>query len=177
MDQYSSIKPPYAFDESLIEKAKGIKLALFDVDGILTDGSLYFDASGEVIKRFNALDGHGLKMLQNNGIEVGIISARQSKALTKRLDNLGIKHQLTGIDNKLSAMSELLKKLNISSENTCFTGDDVIDLEVMQECGTKFSVENGHYSVKLIADWISPLKGGEGGVRSICDIILYSQSI
>lgn len=173
----SHIKPPYIFDSGIIEKAKNIKVALFDVDGVLTDGSLYFDASGEVLKQFNALDGHGLKMLQNSGIEVGIISARQSEALTKRLDNLGIKHQLTGISNKLNAMNSLLKSINASAEHTCFTGDDVIDLEVMNACGIKFTVENGHYSVKSIADWQSPFKGGQGGVRAICDLILYAKSL
>ena len=168
------IKPPYDINPSLFEQAKNIKLALFDVDGVLTDGSLYFDANGEVMKKFNALDGHGLKMLQNNGIAVGIISARQSAALTNRLNALGITHQLTGIKNKLAAMNDLLMQLNISAEHTCFTGDDVIDLEAMHACGMKFSVDNGHYSVKHIADWVTPMPGGSGAVRAICDTLLYA---
>lgn len=169
-------KPPYEISAALLDRAQSIRLALFDVDGVLTDGSLYFDASGEALKRFNALDGHGLKMLQQQGIEVGIISARQSAALNKRLDNLGIKHQLTGISNKLSAMNDLLASLKISADHACFTGDDIIDLEVMQACGIRFTVENGHYSIKTIADWVSPFKGGEGAVRAICDLILYAKS-
>ena len=169
-------KPPYQISEQLLEKFESIDVALFDVDGVLTDGSLYFDANGEVIKRFNALDGHGLKMLQSSGIEVGIISARQSLALSTRLDNLGVKHQLTGIDNKMSAMDDLLKKLNKSPDQACFTGDDVIDKEVMLACGSCFSVENGHYSVKAIADWVAPYRGGEGAVRAICDILLFAKS-
>lgn len=170
-------KPPYKINDELLGKLKNIKVALFDVDGVLTDGSLYFDAHGEALKRFNVLDGHGLKMLQNNGIEVGIISARQSKALTSRLNNLDIPHQLTGVSNKVTAMNTLLKELNHSPENTCFTGDDIIDQQVMQACGLSFSVENGHYSVKQIADWVAPMKGGEGAVRAICDILLYAQSL
>ncbi len=168
------MKPPYDISPELIEQAKNIQLALFDVDGVLTDGSLYFDANGEAMKKFNALDGHGLKMLQNQGIAVGIISARQSPALTNRLNALGIQHQLTGISNKLVAMNHLLQELNITAEHTCFTGDDVIDIEVMQACKIKFSVENGHYSVKHIADWVTPMPGGSGAVRAICDILLYA---
>jgi 3-deoxy-D-manno-octulosonate 8-phosphate phosphatase (KDO 8-P phosphatase) len=171
------MKPPYNISDTLYKQIKTIKVALFDVDGVLTDGSLYFDANGEVLKQFNALDGHGLKMLQASGVEVGIISARQSSALNARLNNLGIHHQLTGISNKTTAMNELLEKLNFSAENTCFTGDDVIDKEVMQACGLSFSVENGHYSAKEIADWVTPMKGGEGAVRAICDVLLYAQSI
>lgn len=164
-------------DTDVLEKARSIQLALFDVDGVLTDGSLYYSASGEEMKHFNVLDGHGLKSLQDNDIQVGIISAKQSTALTKRLNDLGIKHQLTGISNKFSAYQKLLVELGINSEHSSFTGDDVIDIEVMKSCGLAFSVDNGHYSVKQVADWVTPMAGGSGAVRAICDILLYAKQL
>jgi len=170
------IKPPYDISSSALSKAKQIRIALFDVDGVLTDGSLFYNASGECLKRFNVLDGQGIKLLQNHDIEVGIISAKQSESLTSRLNDLGIKHQLTGISNKLSAFQQLLKDENIPAQQACFTGDDVIDIAVMQECGVAFSVDNAHYSVKPIADWVTPMPGGHGAVRAICDVILYAKN-
>ena len=171
------IKPPYNIDSNILKKAQTLQLALFDVDGVLTDGSLFYNANGEEIKCFNVLDGHGLKQLRDNKIIVGIISAKQSNALTKRLNDLGIEHQLTGISDKLSAYQELTATLGIAHENTCFTGDDVIDIPVMQSCGLAFSVANGHYSVKEIADWVTPIAGGSGAVRAICDLISYAKHL
>ena len=170
------LKPPYNFDFTLLNKASQIQLALFDVDGVLTDGSLLYSSDGEQLKRFNVLDGHGIKMLKENSIAVGIISAKKSGALTKRLDGLGIEHQFTGVSNKLEAFQQIVNTLNIEEKNVCFTGDDVIDIAVMQACGLSFSVDNGHYSVKDIADWVTPMSGGSGAVRAICDIILYAKS-
>ena len=170
------IKPPYQLSSALLAKAKNIQLALFDVDGVLTDGSLYYGADGEVQKKFNVSDGHGLKMLQEKGIQVGIISAKKSNALTNRLNALDIQHQYTGISNKLNAFEQLLNQCQISAEHTCFTGDDVIDIPVMQHCGLSFSVDNGHYSVKKIADWVTPMMGGSGAARAICDVLLYAKN-
>lgn len=171
------LKPPYKFDPILLDKASQIQLALFDVDGVLTNGSLFYSASGEELKCFNVLDGQGIKMLQKNGIAVGIISAKQSDALNKRLNDLDIEHQFTGISNKLDAFKQLISTLNIDAKKTCFTGDDVIDIAVMHACGLSFSVKNAHYSVKEVADWVTPMSGGSGAVRAICDTILYAKSV
>ena len=168
-------KLPYSVPDHVSNKAKQIKLALFDVDGVLTDGKLHYGADGEQIKVFHALDGHGLKMLQMVGIDVGIISARRSTALQTRLSDLGIKHAHLGVNNKLEVFRSLQKQLGLTDQQCAFTGDDVIDLEVMQACGLKFSLENGHFIVKDIADWVAPVKGGNGAVRAICDVLLYSQ--
>jgi len=156
-------------------KAAKVKLALFDVDGVLTDGKLHYGADGEQIKVFHALDGHGLKMLQSAGIAVGVISARKSLALQTRLNDLGVKHCHLGVSDKRAVFDTLLQDLNLNSEDCSFTGDDVIDLAVMQQCGLKFSVQNGHFIVRDIADWVTPLTGGQGAVRAICDVLLYSQ--
>ena len=166
---------PYNIPDTVTQKAQNIKLALFDVDGVLTDGSLRYGPKGEEIKVFNALDGHGLKMLQQAKIDVGVISARNSAALKTRLSDLGIKHCHLGVNDKLSVFEELVAKLNVSPQECSFAGDDVIDLPVMNQCGLKFSVENGHFIVKHLADWVTPIPGGSGAVRAICDVLLYSQ--
>ncbi len=166
---------PYQVSDALREKAANIKLAAFDVDGVLTDGQLHYGKDGEQLKVFHALDGHGLKMLQIAGIQVVVISARASQALQKRLSDLGIAECHLGVSDKLSVFEALLAKHQLQAEQCCFTGDDVIDLAVMQKCGLKFSVENGHFIVRDIADWIAPLRGGNGAVRAICDLILYAQ--
>lgn len=166
---------PYDIPSRVKTLATNIKLALFDVDGVLTDGSLRYSHDGEQVKVFNALDGHGLKMLQQIGISVGVISARKSGALQTRLNDLSIEHCYLGINDKLSVFNKLIDELNIKPEQCAFTGDDVIDLPVMNLCGLKFSVQNGHFIVKDIADWVTPMAGGSGAVRAVCDVILYSQ--
>lgn len=169
-------KLPYEVSEDVMQKASQIRLALFDVDGVLTDGKLHYSADGEQLKVFHALDGHGLKMLQAVGIDVGVISARRSSALQARLNDLKIKHCHLGVNDKLDVFQTLLSDLKLDGEQCSFAGDDVIDLAVMQACGLKFSVNNGHFIVKDLADWISPVMGGSGAVRSICDVLLYSQN-
>ncbi len=166
---------PWQVPAEVLEKAAQIKLALFDVDGVLTDGSLHYGSDGEELKTFNALDGHGLKMLGAVGVTVGVISARKSKALERRLTDLGIAHQHLGVSDKVSVFDSLLQELKINAEQAAFTGDDVIDLPVMQQCGLKFSVHNGHFIVKHFADWVTPQAGGAGAVRAVCDTLLYSQ--
>ena len=166
---------PYKVDSAILAKAKNIKLAAFDVDGVLTDGKLHYGADGEQLKVFHALDGHGLKMLQNAGIQVAIISARSSQALKRRLSDLSIAECHLGVNDKRAVFDKILQHHNLSLEQCCFTGDDVIDLPVMHDCGLRFSVENGHFIVRDIADWVAPLMGGNGAVRAICDLLLYSQ--
>ena len=166
---------PYEVPAPILSAAQKIKLALFDVDGVLTDGTLHYSEHGEQTKSFHALDGHGLKMLQSAGITVGIISARSSKALQKRLADLSITHSFIGVENKQTVFNNLVKQLSLSKLECSFTGDDVIDLPVMLECGLKFSVQNGHFIVREFADWVAPINGGQGAVRAICDLLLYSQ--
>ena len=168
---------PYDINDAVRDKAKLIKLAIFDVDGVLTDGRLYYGKNGEKLKVFHALDGHGLKMLQHAGIHVAIITARKSQALAQRLTDLKIAHVSMGVQDKVAVFEQLIEELNVSESECAFTGDDVIDLGVMQRCGLKFSVNNGHFIVKHVADWVSPLSGGLGAARSVCDIILYCNNV
>ena len=176
MSSFSTLpKLPYNVSDEVMQAAAKIRLALFDVDGVLTDGSLYYGENGEEIKTFNVLDGHGLKMLAHAGITVAIISARKSLALQHRMNDLGIEHSHLGVSDKRRVFESLLAELKYDKTQCCFTGDDVIDLPVMSECGLKFSVANGHFMVRHAADWVSPFAGGQGAVRSICDILLYSR--
>lgn len=177
MSDISQLPPlPFAVPEQVLQTASNIKLALFDVDGVLTDGTLHYGENGERTKAFNALDGHGLKMLQNAGITVGVISARDSQALQRRLADLGVTHSFFGVKDKLAVFSDLVASLDLAKEQCAFTGDDVIDLPVMMECGLRFSVQNGHFIVRDFADWVAPFAGGQGAVRAICDLLLYSQN-
>jgi len=176
MNSINDLPPlPYEVPSLVQDKAKIIKLAMFDVDGVLTDGRLRYRSDGEQVKVFNALDGHGLKMLQLAGIEVGVISARDSGALQTRMRDLGIKHCHLGVSDKEAIFKNLLDALQLTAKQCAFTGDDVVDLPVMNACGLKFSVQNGHFIVKDIADWVTPMAGGAGAVRAICDVLLYSQ--
>lgn len=168
-------KLPYDVPAEVFAKAAAIRLAVFDVDGVLTDGQLHYGADGEQVKIFHALDGHGLKMLQLAGIEVSVISARNSAALQSRLSDLGIRHNFLGVKDKNTVFQGLLAELGIEGQQCAYTGDDVIDLPVMQQCGLKFSVVNGHFIVRQMADWVAPISGGHGAVRAICDVLLYSQ--
>lgn len=168
-------QPPFEISEAVAAKASKIKLSVFDIDGVLTDGSLIYGADGEQFKVFHAHDGLGLKMAQQAGIEIAIISARNSAPLKTRLDDLGIKHQLLGCHQKLDALKNLLDELALSAEQSCFTGDDVIDLEAMQHCGLAITVPNGHFIVKESADWITSNAGGSGAARDVCDLLLFCQ--
>jgi 3-deoxy-D-manno-octulosonate 8-phosphate phosphatase (KDO 8-P phosphatase) len=166
------------FDASheVLEKAAKIKLALFDVDGILTDGSLHITADGEQEKVFNVLDGHGLKMLIQRQVHVGVITARRSGAVDFRMRELGITHYFPGQDNKSAAFESLLSELGLEAGDCCYMGDDMIDLPVMLRCGLAITVPNAHPVVKHFADWTTPSPGGAGAVRWTCDLLLYAQN-
>ncbi len=155
--------------------AKKIKLIIFDVDGVLTDGGLYFTEDGTEFKRFNALDGHGIKMLKDNGVEPAVISARESNAVKHRMENLGIVHFYQGQADKVVAFNDLLQKLNLSATEVAYVGDDVIDLPVMTKVGFAVAVANAHDLVKQHADLTTEKLGGNGAVREICDFILKAQ--
>jgi 3-deoxy-D-manno-octulosonate 8-phosphate phosphatase (KDO 8-P phosphatase) len=155
--------------------AKRIKLIIFDVDGVLTDGGLYFFEDGSEVKRFNSLDGHGIKMLKENGVEPAVISARNSKSVDYRMQNLGVEHFYQGQSNKIIAFNELLEKLSVSADEVAYVGDDVIDLPVMTKVGFAVAVANAHDLVKEHADMTTDKIGGHGAVREVCDFILKAQ--
>ncbi len=161
--------------DTAIARAARVKLMIFDVDGILTDGSLHFGADGEVIKTFNVLDGHGIKMLQQSGVAVAIISARQSPIVLKRATDLGIRHVQQGIHDKRSAFEQLLKETSLPADMCGFVGDDVIDLPILMRVGFAASVPNGHADVRSRVHYVTQASGGRGAAREICDLILRAQ--
>lgn len=158
-----------------ISRAAQIKLMIFDVDGILTDGSLHFGPDGEMMKTFNVLDGQGIKLLQQAGIATAIISARKSPIVSKRAADLDIAHLRQGIHDKKAAFLELLAELHIAPAECGFIGDDVIDLPVLSRVGFAASVPNAHPEVKARVHYVTQASGGRGAAREVCDFILKAQ--
>jgi 3-deoxy-D-manno-octulosonate 8-phosphate phosphatase (KDO 8-P phosphatase) len=160
---------------STLEKARQVKLMIFDVDGILTDGKLLFGPEGETIKIFHVLDGHGIRLLQQSGIQTAIISARQSPMVMQRAQELGIEHVWLGMQDKLAAFAALLDKTGLTPADCGYIGDDVIDLPILSRAGFSASVPNGHADVRSRVDHVTKASGGNGAVREICDLILQAQ--
>jgi len=158
------------------EKLQNIKLAIFDVDGVLTDGRLYYGPNGEELKVFHVHDGHGLKQLMRHDIQVAIISGRDCEALKVRLKDLGIEHAYLGQSQKIPALNDLLEKTGLSLEQACYTGDDIPDLAPMQKVSFSFAPANAVIEIKNKADWICSLSGGHGAVREICDLLVNAQN-
>jgi 3-deoxy-D-manno-octulosonate 8-phosphate phosphatase (KDO 8-P phosphatase) len=161
--------------DTLIAKAKKIKLLILDIDGVLTDGRLYFSNHEDFAITFHIQDGLGINLLHRAGIEVAFMSGRQSQAVLTRAQELNIKYLYLGCKNKQIAYTELRDKLKLSDEQIAYVGDDWIDIPPLEMAGLKFTVPNAVAEVKAIVDWCSPRAGGEGGVRDICDFILKAQ--
>lgn len=161
--------------QDIFARAQKIRLALFDVDGVLTDGRLIFTAEGEEIKAFHARDGHGLKLLMEAGVEVGVITARHSKAVTHRMHNLGIPHVFQGQQDKRTAYLALLEHLGLQDTQVAYMGDDVIDLPILTRVGLAATVQDAPSQVKRHCHWIAEHPGGQGAVRDLCELILAAQ--
>ena len=159
----------------LLERARAIKLAAFDVDGVMTDGSLYFSEAGETLKVFNSLDGHGLRMLQQGGIELAIISGRSSQALALRARELGITQLFQGIHDKLKTFEALRQSLRLTYEEIAAIGDDVVDLPILTRCGFAACVPAAPALVKQRVHYVTQASGGRGAVREFCEVILQAQ--
>lgn len=159
----------------LSSRIQSIRLIAFDVDGILTDGGLYLSDSGEEFKRFNSLDGHGMKMLRASGVEMAIITGRTSKCVELRARNLGITRLYQGVEDKWAAMQSLLSDLNVAPEAAAFMGDDVIDLPVMRRVGLALSVPSAPQMVRDYAHYVTQRTSGNGAVREVCELIMAAQ--
>ena len=159
----------------MLSRSKLIRLVAFDIDGVMTDGGLYYSDSGEEFKRFNSLDGHGLKMLKASGVEIAIITGRTSDCVLARAKNLGIAHVYQGIERKLDAMIDLLDKLKLSRDAAAYMGDDVVDLCVMRHVGLSISVPDSPQIVREYSDYVTQRRGGHGAVREACELIMSAQ--
>lgn len=160
---------------SLQAKLKKIRLLVLDVDGVLTDGKLYFGTEGEAFKAFNTLDGHGIKLAQQTGIDIAIITGRVHPAVTRRANDLGIKYVLSGREDKHKALQELWQQLPWDASQTAVMGDDWPDLLAMQEAEVAATVPDAAEAVLEFAHWCSTKKGGEGAVREFCELIMRAQ--
>ena len=162
-------------NELALQRAKAVRLMIFDVDGILTDGRLYFSGRGEELKAFNILDGHGLKMLRESGVETAILTARQSPIVDRRAQELGITLVRQGVANKLAGFNELLALCKCTPPDAGYAGDDLVDLPVLTRCGFAASVPNATEIVKSRAHLVTRANGGDGAVREVCEFIMHAQ--
>jgi 3-deoxy-D-manno-octulosonate 8-phosphate phosphatase (KDO 8-P phosphatase) len=162
------------FPEAVRQRAQGIRAAIFDVDGVLTDGTLYISEAGETLKAFHALDGHGLKMLPQAGILPMVITGRDSPAVRRRLKDLGITHAVFGAHDKLAAATPLLEQLGLPWELVAVMGDDWPDLPLLARAGLAVAPANAHAEVKAMADHITAVPGGLGAARECCDLLLWA---
>ena len=159
----------------ILERAAQIKLVIFDVDGVLTDGSLYLGDDGQEYKAFYSRDGHGMKMLQSTGVELGVITGRTSHVVRHRMESLGVVHVYQGHVEKLPVYQQLLQEIGLQPEETAFVGDDVIDLPVMLRVGLAVAVQDAHPLVKRHCHWQTPHPGGRGAVRDVCELLMEAQ--
>jgi 3-deoxy-D-manno-octulosonate 8-phosphate phosphatase (KDO 8-P phosphatase) len=169
-----TLSPALHFPPELLLQAQGIRVVFFDVDGVLTDGGLYFSETGEALKRFHVLDGQGLKLLQQVGITPVVITGRDSPALRLRLKALGIQHARFGTEDKRPAAEEFLQALGLDWSQAAAMGDDWPDLPVLQRVAFACSPANGHAQVKAVAHHITAERGGEGAARALCDLLLVA---
>lgn len=161
--------------EADLKKAASVKLLALDVDGIMTDGKLYFTAGGDEMKGFNILDGLGMKQIMAAGIEVAVITGRRSPLTEKRMNDLGIAQLMQGREDKKVALRELADGLNLAPEAIAYMGDDLPDLPAILYAGLGITVPNGHWAVRESADICTRVAGGEGAVREICDLLLAAR--
>lgn len=169
----------YPFDtisDAVLQRARSTQLVIFDIDGVLTDGSLFFDNQGEEYKAFNSKDGHGIRMLLESGLEMALITGRQSELVLHRADNLKVPRNRIwqGYRDKRPAFADLLAQTGLKPENIAYVGDDVVDLPVMTQVGFAIAVNDAHYYVKQHAHWVTQTAGGCGAAREVCELLLHA---
>ena len=159
----------------IMQKAARVRLVIFDVDGVLTDGSLYLGDDGQEYKAFHSRDGHGMAMLQESGVVVGIITGRTSQVVRLRMESLGVRHVHQGQRDKRSAYEQMKADLGLTDDEVAFVGDDVVDLPVMSRVGLAIAVQDAHPAVKQHAHWQTPSRGGRGAARDVCELLMEAQ--
>lgn len=163
--------------EAVITRARGVRLLAMDVDGVLSDGRLYFSAAGDELKAFNILDGQGIKLLQRAGITTALITGRHSPLTARRAADLGIVHLYQGREDKLQALQQLAQQLHLKLSDCAYIGDDLPDLAAVSAAGLGVSVPNGYWRVRQAAHWCTSTGGGHGAVRELSDLILAAQGL
>jgi len=168
------LRPSLQFDPAVLLRAQGIRVVFFDIDGVLTDAGLYFSDAGETLKRFNSLDGHGIKLLQRAGIEVAVVSGRDSAPLRTRLQALGVKHSRLGCEIKKPAAESLLSALSLGWHEAAAMGDDWPDLPLLRRCALAVAPPQAHPEVRQVAHHTTLAAGGHGAARELCDLLLVA---
>jgi 3-deoxy-D-manno-octulosonate 8-phosphate phosphatase (KDO 8-P phosphatase) len=169
------LQPAQHWDAALLAQARDVRVAFFDVDGVLTDGGLLFSGDGEILKRFNTLDGHGLKLLQQAGVTPAVVTGRDSPALRLRLKNLGVIHARYGTEDKVPAAQSILQELGLHWTQAAAMGDDWPDLPVMRRSALACAPRNAHPEVLAIAHHVTQRDGGHGAARELCDLLLAAR--
>lgn len=162
-------------DDTLLQRARAVRLAIFDVDGVLTDGRLYFLTDGSEFKTFNTLDGHGIKMLIASGVTTAIISGRQTPVVERRARGLGIQLLYQGREDKLAVLDEILAELGLDYAQVAYLGDDLPDLPVIRRVGLGMAVASADSFVREHAHGVTRARGGEGAAREFCELIMSAQ--
>jgi len=168
------LQPALQFPAELLLRAQAVRVVFFDVDGVLTDGGLLMSESGETLKRFNTLDGHGIKLLQRVGITPAVITGRDSKPLRLRLQALGVTHVHYGTEDKRPAAEATLQALGLDWSQAAAMGDDWPDLPVLRRVALACAPANAHAEVKAVAHHVTTLRGGDGAARELCDVLLVA---
>ena len=161
--------------QTLLARAARVKLAVFDVDGVLTDGRLFLGESGNEYKAFHVRDGHGLVMLLESGCQIAVITARSSNIVAERMAALGIEYVYQGEQDKGARLTRLIAELGLSAREVAYVGDDVIDLPAMVRVGLPIAVADAHAEVKQQAAWVTRQPGGQGAAREVCELIMQAQ--
>lgn len=168
------LRPSLRFDPALLLRAQDVRVAFFDVDGVLTDGGLYFSEAGETLKRFHTLDGHGIKLLQKAGIVPAVVTGRDAPALRLRLQALGVVHARFGTEDKRPAAEAILAELGLGWHQAAAMGDDWPDLPVMRRCALACAPFHAHAEARAVAHHITTAPGGNGAAREFCDLLLVA---
>lgn len=163
--------------QDVLHRAAQVRLLICDVDGVLTDGRLYFGADGQELKAFHIRDGLGIKMLERAGVAVAIITGRRSAAVERRMRELGIVHVYQGVDDKLAVFADLLARLHLEARQIAYVGDDLVDLPVMRRVGLAVAVRDADSFLRRHAHWQTPSPGGQGAARDVCELILEAQGL
>jgi 3-deoxy-D-manno-octulosonate 8-phosphate phosphatase (KDO 8-P phosphatase) len=174
-DQKRNQMNSHDYPPEVWQRAQAIRLLILDIDGVLTDGRLYFDAKGETLKVFHVRDGHGIKMAQRGGLEVALVSGRRSDAAFQRARELGISRFYEGVRDKVAILEELLAALNLAPAEVAAVGDELVDLPLFHRVGLGVAVADAVPEVRAAAHWVTSLPGGTGAVREVCDLLLKAQ--
>jgi 3-deoxy-D-manno-octulosonate 8-phosphate phosphatase (KDO 8-P phosphatase) len=161
--------------QEILNRANPIRAVIFDVDGVLTDGSLFLGDDGQEYKAFNSRDGHGMVMLRDSGVLLGVITGRRSEVVRIRMESLGINHVYQGRRDKLPAYSELKQALGLDDSQLAYVGDDVVDLPILRRVGLAIAVADAHPLVIEHAHWCTQAPGGRGAAREVCELVLRAQ--